>query len=212
MKQYDKDHLPQIILSIFHAIIASFGSIAYLIQFPNFDLNYMVNIYVPDVTVKVDDEILFYLEFSVGYFLYDLFVYLLDIDHVTWMQMAHHIIAAGSYSFGIYTYIGTYCMLCLLTNEISTPFLHFRYILRSFGYQSTFYYKVSEISFILLFFLNRIVWGFWILFSVFVAAFKPADFSHAAKGFLIACCTLHVLLQVIWLYQIFKMVTKKKRE
>lgn len=212
MKQYDKDHLPQIIVSIFHAIVAAQGSIRYLVQFPNFNLDFMVSVFVPDVTVKVDDTILFYLEFSVGYFLYDLFVYLLDIQHVTWIQIIHHVIASVSYGYGVYSYTGTYAMLCLLTNEISTPFLHFRYILKTFGFVKSLAYKVSELLFIILFFFNRIVFGLWILFAVYVAAFKPGDITPLVKGFHVACCTLHVALQVIWLYQIYLMVKRKKKE
>jgi hypothetical protein len=67
--------------------------------------------------------LLFYLEIAIGYFAYDLVVYLFDLKHVTPLQIFHHLLAITNYVTGVLWYVGTFGMICLQTNEISTPSL-----------------------------------------------------------------------------------------
>jgi hypothetical protein len=51
---------------------------------------------------------MFYLEISIGYFVYDLLIYFFDLKNVTNIQIFHHIIAISAYVSGAINYIGFY--------------------------------------------------------------------------------------------------------
>jgi hypothetical protein len=209
MKLYDQVHLPQILVSIIHAVISTQGSIRYVFQFPFTADLYLTKI-TPVMTVKVDDMLLFYLEIAIGYFAYDLLVYCLDFQHVSNIQIFHHILAIIAYCVCVYTYVGSWGAICLQTNEISTPFLHFRYLLKTFEYNSSILYKICEVLFVILFVLNRIIWNLWIWGVSWWSAFtRKADFPLWNKSFQLTSCSLHVILQLIWFWEIVKMVTRK---
>eukprot|EP01080_Neovahlkampfia_damariscottae_P004782 gene4782-8368_t len=191
LKPYDKWHLPQVIVSLIHAIISTQGSIRYVSKFP-INFQFYLTKMVPDKTVRVDDMLLFYLEIAIGYFIYDLVVYLFDIKHVTKLQIFHHLLAIINYITGVLFYVGTFGMICLQTNEISTPSLHIRGIMKLFGYSNNIFYKMNEIIFVLLFFFNRIIWNIFVWSAVQTSAIvRQEDFSKINKYFQQTCITLH---------------------
>jgi hypothetical protein len=126
---------------------------------------------------------MFYLEISIGYFTYDLLIYFLDLEHVTWIQIFHHLIAISSYVSGSINYIGfllyfkqkehldkfvfkqTY-FNSIKKKEISTPSLHLNTILKLLNLHQSLLYKINQVFFLFLFTINRIVWNLFIWWSV----------------------------------------------
>jgi len=214
ISKYDKDHLPQICISIFHAIISTQGSIRYLMKFP-IDFGLYTKKMIPDVTSEPDDILVFYLAFSLGYFFYDLIIYLLlEIQKVRCIQIIHHIIAIACFTSGILTKVGTFGMICLTTNEISTPFLHVLSIMHSLQLQNEYpsFFKLVEISFVLVFLSNRILWNVFISSTALSAAiWRQYDFSLVNKIFLGVCMTMHVGIQFIWLFEIIKKIVNSQK-
>jgi hypothetical protein len=84
------------------------------------------------------------------------------------VMLVHHfcgLLAATAAAYGL----GTYYISIFLLLEISTPFLHLRWFLLTFGYGHTKRFQVIQYCFVTLFFLVRIVYAYCFITPIFVS-------------------------------------------
>jgi len=159
----------------------------------------------------VMNERMKFLEITLGYFMADLMIYMTDISKYSKMDIAHHVLSCVAYMIGLLTRFGTgsFVMICFQTNEISTPFYHVRYFLGlSPNYwKRTRWYALNEMMFSVLFFVFRIAYNAFVLWSVWKASVM--DFSKhdtIVIGVLVVIGALYYMVQLIWFYRILQIV------
>ena len=101
----------------------------------------------------------FLLVLSGGYFIYDLFAKawfdLLDID-----MAIHHLLCIISMLVSVAQNVGTgYIVFGMLVTEISVPPMLIRTMLRNMGKRYTWAYEVAEYTYLITFFIVRVVFG-----------------------------------------------------
>lgn len=108
-----------------------------------------------DLTAQTDYLQVWTLGFSIGYFIYD-FIYAEIYKLHDWPMRIHHLfVMAGGCCLLLQPVAGALGPVCLFLTELSNPFLEVRLILKGQKKQETTLYKVMELSFAVVFILNR---------------------------------------------------------
>jgi len=147
----------------------------------------------------------FFLEVTLGYFVYDLSVYLIPPFHHTALDFTHHAVAIMAYLIGFWNKIGTFAMICLQSNEISTPFLHLSFFLEQYGLKASPLFMANRVIFASLFLVARVMFDSYIALGGVIAVTqieRPPLAPFAAVAFSMANLFLYVLVQYLWFYKI----------
>jgi hypothetical protein len=129
---------------------------------------------------------------SLGYFIHDL-GWVLIYDRGSKLMIAHHIYSVFALNRMLHKhYSGAQATCALGSMEISNPMLQSRWFLRSEGYYPSVFYTSVEITFMIVFFLVRIVLGTYFLI---VITFQPKN----DWDFRILAATIYIMS---WMFMI----------
>lgn len=129
------------------------------------------------------EEIL--LNFSLGYFLYDLLaMWVLGI--LDRSMLIHHTICISGLIFAVFTnYGGESIVSALFVTEISNPAMHVRVILKHLGLRYTKAYEVTEYSYMVLYLIGRLIGGTAIVIRTWSCAASPLVVKITGTGLLL---------------------------
>jgi len=190
------------LLSTFHAVL-SCSFVLLWFYFFDWDL-FDVRRTVGGGLHGLGDEYAMYpVSFSVGYFIYDTTCMLLHPQLSSTGSYIHHIVIGAAFLIGLY---GRVCLpyhFLLLFEELSTPSLNLKSILRHHSFSAT----LHSYLFVLFFFLSRMIYGMWIYFS---GLFSIELFWNGATAeekwcliFQLTLSTISRILNVYWMILIF---------
>lgn len=214
-ESFDDYHLnffPQTLVCFIHA--ASSGIFAiYLVSKLEFSFNSYTELLRRDREPFLPLEYYNLIQYSIGYFAHDIVLNFVFPEKLTALDYAHHFIAILAFTSALVTNLGVFIVVCLLTNEFSTPFMHIRSLFKIFHVTDGFLVNLNNYIFLSLFFVIRIlytgyVW-FCVIYSVPLFAHK-VQFSGFNIGFQVTCFTLHYLLQITWFVMILKYLLAKR--
>lgn len=152
----------------------------------------------------------FYMNFTLGYFFYDAFIYLTLSPGHDAVDFLHHIVSSAQYILNLVFGWGYFVPVVLLTNEVSSPFLHLSWFL---GKCSDMGMKTCgklfipvQVVFALLFVIFRIVFASFIYLLTIKNKFtdelclkSPAYLTYTSiLGF-----TMFLVVQYVWFRIIF---------
>lgn len=152
----------------------------------------------------------FYMNYSIGYFFYDAVLYLTFSPGHDAIDFMHHIISSAQYMLNLAFGWGYFVPIFLLTNEISSPFLHFSWFMgkcSDMGMEKCGKLFIPiQVIFALLFFVFRILFSSFIyvltirnLFVNELCLNSPAYLTYTSVlGF-----TLFLVVQFLWFKTIF---------
>lgn len=121
----------------------------------------------------------FLMNFSLGYFAYDLaaMAYLGILDK---SMFIHHNICITALIFGLFTgYSADILVSTVFLTEISNPPMHVRVVLRHLGLRYTKAYEIAELSYMVLYMFGRLVLGTPVLIRTWVC-----DANHIMVKFM----------------------------
>lgn len=199
IKPHEQQHHAQVVVSFLHAIVATVGAYQCIQSYDFTNLRQLGSLIVIEEPYYPELVALrhFYLEITLGYFFADLLIYCLDISAYPALDIGHHIVSIVAYVIGIYISAGSFIMIIFQTNEISTPFLHLRYFFLQWDMKEKLMYKLSEVTFVLLFIAARIVFNFYIMIGLWYGVLTiTAKYHPSIVGFLFLCGNLYFAVQV----------------
>jgi hypothetical protein len=202
----------QKLVSFFHSLISTYGSLMCVIPY-EFSIQSYANLMVFDEP-KIPQAIAmraFYMEITLGYFFADLLMYMADFSKYPKIDILHHVISSIAYSVCLMSDMaGSFAMICLQTNEISTPFYHIRFFMGlDPTLKKTKWYLLCEAVFSILFLIFRIFYNAIVL----LACFKSLPLLHnmpyniwlLARILLVIGC-LYYLVQTVWFFKILQII------
>mmetsp|Transcript_62554 Transcript_62554/g.101185 ORF Transcript_62554/g.101185 Transcript_62554/m.101185 type:complete len:259 (-) Transcript_62554:159-935(-) len=148
--------------------------------------------------------------FSVGYFVNDMVLILMDPEVGGMDMLVHHILCIGFWGGGLLDKCGTAYHFLFMIEELPTPFLNLRFQFRDS--KDGIIYKVSQAGFVILFFLSRIVIGTGIMACN--ATTMPAYYalqSSWTKAHIVGQSVAWILSRVLnffWFSKIVKIVLR----
>lgn len=199
--------------SFTHSIIATQGSFRALYHLLSKPIT--VNSFAAPICATADGSegyllAEFYMSFTVGYFCYDILLYLTFSPGHEFMDYAHHVISAAQYLINLSFGWGYFVPIFLLTTEISSPFLHLSWFVgKSKDSGVTKFDKLFipiQIIFALLFLIFRIIFASFIYLLTIknkiydeLCLKSPAYLTYTSiLGF-----SLFLLVQFVWFKTIF---------
>ncbi|XP_044511874.1 TLC domain-containing protein 5-like [Mangifera indica] len=137
---------------------------------------------------------------TVGYLIYDLVCCLLD-KKVNLDNIVHHLVSIVGLGAGLaYEKCGSELVAAIWITEISSPFLHWRELLKELGYRDTALNFLADILFAVIFSLARMGCGPYLTF-VTLSANNPVLIKAMAVGL--------QLVSAFWFCKIARMVRFK---
>jgi len=143
---------------------------------------------------------------STGYFVYDFlccaYVAVREDPKMLDLEGAlHHVATLSGLVYGL---VGGHCgatlTLCLLTMEVSNPFMHGRFLMKELGIRDTTLNVVNDVLFASIFFLCRILLGPVQVHAMLVDERTPLPVKAGGVGI--------QLISFYWFYLIVKMARK----
>ena len=100
-------------------------------------------------------------DLMVGYLFYDTISEIFVMKNIELMMLGHHFVGLASHVSCRITNCGAcaYYHMMVYIAELSTPFLHASWILKSSGMKDAMLFKFCVVCLLLLFFIVRILWG-----------------------------------------------------
>lgn len=145
---------------------------------------------------------------SSGYFLHDLIIVLLRLDTEGMAMLIHACCCLFVYTYAVYSFYLTFYGAGFLLWELSTPFVHLRWLLHKSGREKSRAYVVNALVMMVVFFLCRPVWGTWLSYKFFIDTEvelrhpRPNGFpASGIWGYRIANVSLN-LLNYWWFFKI----------
>jgi len=123
-----------------------------------------------------DDNTSILLSLSAGYFFYDFVFLLLSFRKGDEQFLIHHVFTFVLYAYAVFRPFAHYYGIVFLTWECSTLMLQLRKLMIMFGMQNSIYRHYNDIAFAVVFFLCRILWGFFA--SIDVLGMFLFDYNH----------------------------------
>lgn len=214
LSQLEKNRWSERTASFVHSIIAtqgSFRSLYLLLAKPITIQSFSAPICATSDGVS-DGYLLseFYLSFTVGYFCYDVLLYLTFSPGHELMDFAHHFISSAQYLVNLSAGWGYFVPIFLLTTEVSSPFLHASWFLGKctdcgIKWCSKFFIP-CQVVFALLFLVFRIIFAS-ILYVLTIKNKFMDELCLKSPGYLtytsIFGFTLFLIVQYIWFKTIF---------
>ncbi len=203
-------HHAQTIVCFIHALISAQGAIR-AVFFQNYEWtkeSYQNLILIPKQAdafnaLLADPLRQFYLEVTLGYFIFDTILFVRHFGEHPIAELWHHLAGIITYIIGLRTGVGSFMMIALQTNEISNPFMHMRFFLNVWDQKEKWYYMADQLIFAGLFLVCRSyfdTWLWYIFMEGFVSKFFEFD-NVLAYGIQIAIGTLFVVIQWFWTYK-----------
>lgn len=146
--------------------------------------------------------------FSCGYFMHDLLTCLMDFDSWKGGYLAHALACFTVFFLGSNQGTLHFYGACFLLWELSTPFVHIRWILKSIGKERTALYTMNGLLMMAVFFLCRNVFGVIVSCLFWMDSEKElvAEDPRFSSNFLWAFRVCNVALNFLNLYWFNKMV------
>ncbi|KAI3521957.1 hypothetical protein L1887_11433 [Cichorium endivia] len=140
------------------------------------------------------------LAITLAYLIYDLVCCLFD-KNIKIDNSVHHLVSILGIGAGLaYEKCGSEMVAALWITEISSPFLHFREILKELGHKDTDLNLAADVLFALIFTLARMFFGPYLCY-VTLSANNPFLIKAMALGL--------QLVSAFWFYKIARMVKYK---
>jgi hypothetical protein len=150
-----------------------------------------------------------------GYFLFDFIAMVhevtqLGVKHEIWM-FVHHVYMFTVYFLSPLGPFATWVAEAAFVNEISSPFMHLRWVLLELGYKGRLAAKLNDAVFFFSFFFCRVV---YIPFLVFLAwdrgrACEPtaarSSFLTFLRNVFLFNWVAHYSLQLFWFHKMYKL-------
>ena len=120
----------------------------------------------------------------------------------------HHIVCISAFVLGLYLNVGTVFMASFIINEISTPFLHFRWYFSRMKKRDSLLATINNLIFALTYFIFRGIWNTYVVIVLCTAFYNYRDELHhsTVPFWMIAClppfAISHLFLNYYWLYLI----------
>jgi len=120
----------------------------------------------------------------------------------------HHIVCISAFVLGLYLNVGTVFMASFIINEISTPFLHFRWYFSRMKKRDSLLATINNLIFALTYFIFRGIWNTYVVIVLCTAFYDYRDELHhsSVPFWMIAClppfAISHLFLNYYWLYLI----------
>jgi len=198
--------------SIFHAILVTVLCIPHTLtdiiyRKSNRDLAF-------GITKRRVDVLLWVL----AYLTYDLFMmFKISGKKTSKAMILHHVVCMTAFLLGLYLNVGTVFMASFIINELSTPFLHFRWYLSRMKMRDTKLAFINNLVFAIIYFIVRGVWNTYVFIILCKGFYEYRDGLHgqSVPFAAIACLPFfalsHLLLNYYWLYLIFLQVIHPKK-
>lgn len=152
-----------------------------------------------DAATTTDES--FLLAVSLGYFVLDL-LWCLHYQTESKLMMIHHIFSCIALWRLLIKQTSGGIAVCGLTGlELTNPLLQARWFLRTHGYHHTTFFLVTEITFMVLFFIVRIVSGSVYVFLVFTHSKESWEFA--------GLCSFIYIVSWLFMINIVKYVSQK---
>lgn len=218
---YEDTHFSQVFVSFLHSCISSSLAILYILHFP-FSVESYENLIVTDYDLPIDFFRRFCIQLTLGYMISDIFQYIFNLiglenryeqfnSSEVKLSIIHHVLIIFTYCITLHNHVATFPDIVLISAEISTPFLHLRYFMReNERLKNTILYPLTQLTFAILFFIFRILFGSFVLFcSIHGVLTKPSNVSILLKTYLSISLFLFMGLQFVWFWRIIRIVFVK---
>eukprot|EP01023_Acetabularia_acetabulum_P031766 TRINITY_DN29728_c0_g1_i2.p1 TRINITY_DN29728_c0_g1~~TRINITY_DN29728_c0_g1_i2.p1 ORF type:complete len:284 (+),score=27.14 TRINITY_DN29728_c0_g1_i2:42-854(+) len=145
---------------------------------------------------------------SCGFFLHDLVMCLMRVQEDGVQFFLHGLACCTAYTFGCVTGLMHWYGAAFLMWELSTPFLHLRWILYKLGLQETKIYFWNGVLLFVSFFFARNVFGLWTSKIWFDALIKEVTHPHEGSlklPILIPLSAANICLNILnffWFYKL----------
>ncbi|KAL8171976.1 hypothetical protein V2J09_023780 [Rumex salicifolius] len=137
---------------------------------------------------------------SLGYFIYDMICSQFDV-RPNLENSIHHLVCIIGLGAGlVYQKGGSEMVAALWITELSSPFLHFRELLKELGYKDTDLNLAADVAFAAIFSIARMVGGPYLTY-VTISATNPFLIKAMALGLQLVC--------TFWFYKIARMILYK---
>mmetsp|Transcript_43850 Transcript_43850/g.103699 ORF Transcript_43850/g.103699 Transcript_43850/m.103699 type:complete len:268 (+) Transcript_43850:99-902(+) len=192
------------VVAVFHAVVSSALGVMMLLMEPPFsEIAADVAAFRPVDTVHATSPRLWYaLPFTLGYFVYDCCMMLIDPEVCMALMVVHHVVSLTIWPISFLTSAGTFYIAYFLFTEVSTPFLHFAvFFLPKHGIE-TGVRTLMGWGLLLSFFLARVLPVPMLYYSLYASQPYWADIHPTVRR--LAMCTLPLppLLFVHWFARI----------
>lgn len=145
------------------------------------------------------------LRISLSYFVYDMLCCLAIELYDGRLDVAtalHHVASIMGLQVGVFQRTsGHELLMCLVLMEVSSPFMHWRYILREFGWAGTKMADINDICFAVSFLVCRNVLGLFVVYWTVMSAPTPLLVKLGGLGIL--------LVSWFWTHKLLTMVQRK---
>ncbi|KAG4098514.1 hypothetical protein H8356DRAFT_1671330 [Neocallimastix lanati (nom. inval.)] len=198
--------------SIFHAILVTILCIPHTIT----DIVYRKS--NKDLAFGITKRRVDVLLWILAYLIYDLYMMIrISGKKVSKAMLLHHFVCISAFLLGLYLNVGTVFMASFIINELSTPFLHFRWYLSRMKMRDSKIAFINNLIFAITYLIVRGIWNTYVFFVLCKGFWEFRDGLHgnSVPFGIIACLPLfalsHLLLNYYWLYLIILQVIHPKK-
>ena len=154
------------------------------------------------------------LKMMLGYLLYDCAHEIMLSITISRSTMFHHIL--GFLSLALILYydcgVGAYFSMFIFLAELSTPFLHFSWLLNTLHMTNTLIFKVTAGSLLILFFICRVLLGPRLLHEMITSFDLWVDRFPGLFQLNVVIVTLFTLLNFYWFFLLLRLALGKMRK
>jgi len=198
--------------SIFHAILVTVLCIPHTIT----DIVYRKS--NKDLAFGITKRRVDVLLWVLAYLLYDLvMMFRITGKNTSKAMILHHVVCITAFLLGLYLNVGTVFMASFIINELSTPFLHFRWYFSRMKMRDTKIAFINNLVFAISYLIVRGIWNTYVFFVLCKGFWEYRDGLHgqSVPFAAIACLPFfalsHLLLNYYWLYLIALQVVHPKK-
>jgi len=145
------------------------------------------------------------LNFSVGYFLSDIIMFMFYFPHGTLAMNIHHVCALTSVTISGFTGLGHVYVLMVMSTEVTTPLVNARWLLEKAGLKQHKLYIINGLTMMVMWFFDRIV---FLAFYFFPLLYRHKEelvlLNSLYRVLLLAIPPLLTLLNMFWFVKIVK--------
>jgi len=155
------------------------------------------------------------LNFSAGYFISDIFMFMFYFPHGTLAMHIHHVSAFVSVAISGFTGLGHLYVLLVMSTEVTTPLVNARWLLDKAGLKQHKIYTINGLTMMVMWFFVRIL---FLAFYFFPLLYRHRDelvvLNSTYRVLLISIPPLLTVLNVFWFRKMVKgaMRMLKKKE
>lgn len=148
---------------------------------------------------------------TAGYFMVDLFICIWKYNDEGPLYLMHAAFSFFSFAYGVINNMLHFYGAAFIMWELSTPFVHLRWLLHKMDMNNTRFYIINGALMILTFFASRCIWGLWVSYDFWVQSMK--ELAHPTPdGFPAFAVHIYrlanICLTALNIYWFCKMMTK----